>query len=61
MKKASSPKPKYGAEPRYRFVLNPYVDQRFTRCPGCEALMKVRKCQLDNAREEARVLEGGSG
>ena len=25
------------------------------------ALMKVRKCQLDNAREEARVLEGGSG
>src|SRR2546426_12516386 len=25
------------------------------------ALMKVRKCQLDNAREEARVLDGGSG
>jgi hypothetical protein len=46
MKKPQPPKRKYGAEPRYRFILNPYEDQRYTRCPNCEALMKVRKVPL---------------
>jgi hypothetical protein len=27
-------------------VLNPYEDARFTRCPNCEAMMKVRKVPL---------------
>lgn len=46
MKKPRPPKPRYGAEPRYRFVLNPYTDARFTRCPRCEGLMKIRKIPL---------------
>ena len=29
--------------PRHRFFLNPYVDERFTRCPGCGDATKVRK------------------
>lgn len=37
---------KHGAEPRHRFVLNPYTDARFSRCPRCDALMKVRKIPL---------------
>jgi hypothetical protein len=44
--KRANPPPKIGAEPRYRFILNPYKDARFTRCPDCEALMKVRKTPL---------------
>ena len=29
--------------PKYKFILNPYVDARFTRCPGCEQPTKIRK------------------
>jgi hypothetical protein len=46
MRKAHPPERKIGAEPRYRFILNPYQDARFTRCPDCDRLMKVRKIPL---------------
>jgi len=29
--------------PRYKFFLNPYPDERFTRCPECRAATKARK------------------
>ena len=29
--------------PRYSFLLNPYPNERFTRCPRCEASTRVRK------------------
>ncbi|MEJ2736963.1 MAG: hypothetical protein P8189_25945 [Anaerolineae bacterium] len=29
--------------PRHTFFLNPYEDERYTRCPECEAPTKVRK------------------
>lgn len=32
--------------PLYRFVLNPYTDSRFTRCPMCEQKMRQRKLPL---------------
>jgi len=32
--------------PRYTFILNPYTDARFTRCPGCDQKMKQRKLPL---------------
>jgi len=32
--------------PKHNFVLNPYVDVRFSRCPKCEAKTKVRKLPL---------------
>jgi len=32
--------------PMYDFVLNPYADARFTRCPGCEQKMRQRKLPL---------------
>jgi hypothetical protein len=32
--------------PRYSFILNPYTDARFTRCPGCDQPTKVRKLPL---------------
>jgi hypothetical protein len=32
--------------PRYRFILNPYQDQRFTSCPDCGKLTKWRKFVL---------------
>ena len=32
--------------PRYSFVLNPYVRERFTKCPSCEAATRVRKLPL---------------
>ena len=28
---------------KYKFFLNPYTDQAFTRCPKCENKTKVRK------------------
>jgi hypothetical protein len=31
---------------RYAFVLNPYVDAGFTKCPRCEAKTRVRKLPL---------------
>ena len=32
--------------PRYSFVLNPYVRERFTKCPSCNAPTRVRKIPL---------------
>ena len=32
--------------PRHTFFLNPYKEDRFTRCPECEELMKDRKNPL---------------
>jgi len=32
--------------PMYNFVLNPYADARFTRCPGCEQKMRQHKVPL---------------
>lgn len=32
--------------PRYRFILNPYPDQRFSSCPDCGKLTKWRKFVL---------------
>lgn len=32
--------------PLYIFILNPYTDARFTRCPGCERRMRQRKVPL---------------
>jgi hypothetical protein len=31
---------------RYKFILNPYVDARFTYCPKCEGKMGQRKLPL---------------
>lgn len=33
-------------EPRYKFVLNPYSDVRFSTCPGCGKRTKQRKLPL---------------
>ena len=33
-------------EPKYNFVLNPYTDARFTRCPNCDKKTRVRKLPL---------------
>ena len=35
-----------GLPPQYTFILNPYGEYRFTRCPGCEQKMKQRKLPL---------------
>jgi len=32
--------------PKYSFLLNPYKDERFTRCPRCRAKTRVRKVPL---------------
>ncbi len=32
--------------PKYVFILNPYTDARFTRCPGCDQKTKQRKLPL---------------
>jgi len=32
--------------PQYTFILNPYADARFTRCPGCNQKTKQRKLPL---------------
>ena len=32
--------------PRYSFVLNPYVRERFTKCPKCAAPTRARKLPL---------------
>ena len=31
---------------QYTFILNPYAEYRFTRCPGCERKMRQRKLPL---------------
>ena len=35
-----------GRPPRYSFLLNPYQDVRFTRCPKCQRLTNLRKFAL---------------
>jgi len=30
-------------QPQHTFFLNPYSDARFTRCPGCDEVTRVRK------------------
>ena len=32
--------------PQYTFILNPYAEYRFTRCPGCDQKTKQRKLPL---------------
>ena len=32
--------------PRYSFVLNSYVRERFTKCPSCNASTRIRKLPL---------------
>jgi len=32
--------------PRYKFVLNPYKDVRFSKCPGCDRSTHTRKFPL---------------
>ena len=32
--------------PQYTFILNPYTEYRFTRCPGCDQKTKQRKQPL---------------
>jgi len=32
--------------PRYSFVLNPHVRERFTKCPTCDASTRIRKLPL---------------
>jgi hypothetical protein len=32
--------------PQYTFILNPYAEYRFTRCPSCERKMRQRKLPL---------------
>lgn len=40
-------KPRFGELPsRYTFVLNPYSDYRFTRCPNCDKPTRLRKYVL---------------
>jgi hypothetical protein len=39
--------PRFGnLPPKYTFVLNPYAEYRFTRCPNCGGKMKQRKLPL---------------
>jgi hypothetical protein len=39
--------PPLGKLPRkYTFILNPYTDARFTRCPGCDQKTRQRKLPL---------------
>jgi hypothetical protein len=32
--------------PRFSFVLNPHVGEKFTKCPGCDARTRIRKLPL---------------
>lgn len=41
-----SPRRLGALSPRYSFVLNPYVRERFTKCPTCNASTRVRKLPL---------------
>ena len=42
--------------PQYTFILNPYTDARFTRCPGCEQKTRQRKVPLFIHVEPAQPL-----
>jgi len=46
MSKQSSSKRVGKLPPRHTFFLNPYKEDRFTRCPECDELMKIRKNPL---------------
>ena len=47
MERTRDRKDRIGAlPPRYAFVLNPYVDTKFTRCPRCETKTNLRKLSL---------------
>ena len=35
-----------GLPPRYSFIINPYSDQRLSRCPQCQKLTHLRKFAL---------------
>ena len=44
---ANKKKPSIGKlPPKYTFILNPYTDARFTRCPACDQKTKQRKLPL---------------
>lgn len=44
---AKTRQPRLGKQPpRYRFFLNPYPEERFTRCPRCRAKTRQRKVPL---------------
>jgi hypothetical protein len=40
--------------PRYSFLLNPYVRERFTRCPSCNTPTRIRKLPLVIHLEHAK-------
>jgi hypothetical protein len=40
--------------PRYSFVLNPHVRERFTKCPTCNALTRVRKTRIGHSCRRPR-------
>jgi hypothetical protein len=40
-------RPRMGAlPPRYSFVLNPHVRERFTKCPSCDGSTRIRRLPL---------------
>ena len=41
-----SPRRLGALSPRYSFVLNPHVQERFTKCPSCNAATRIRKFPL---------------
>ena len=48
-RRTALPRPKShfgGRRPKHFFFLNPYRDVRFTRCPKCQRLTKLRKFAL---------------
>jgi len=47
MRKKKSSLPRFGKlAPKYRFILNPYKDIRFSTCPNCSGKTLVRKVPL---------------
>ena len=42
--------------PRYSFVLYPYADLRFTKCPKCDGLTRIRKLPLVIHVDDAGLL-----
>jgi hypothetical protein len=46
-KRKSAALPRFGRQtPLHKFILNPYVDARFTTCPRCNRKMRQRKLPL---------------
>ena len=46
-------------KPRYSFILNPYKDARFTKCPKCNQLTRLRKFALLIHVEEFGLVTQG--